>query len=155
MKKSLALLLVLVMCASLALFACTPDAPPVENPGNDNPGNTENPGNTDTPGGNDDPVPADPYAPPAAAAGKTNYVVKVIDQDGNPVADVRFSYCVADMCMPATSNAGGIAYRAYPTDTEVHVTVTMPEGYTADAADLDFYMGAGLPVEVTITATKA
>ena len=71
MKKLLALLLILVMCASICMFVASCDEPgegpgTSETPGGDDPDNPDNPDDPDNPGGgyeNEDGAPIGPWVP--------------------------------------------------------------------------------------------
>lgn len=146
MKKGLLLLLCALLCATLVLGACTPtDTPdPGADPGTD-PGTNETPGGNGTPGGDEE-------EPELDKNGKMTYKVYIKDQDGNPIEGVFLSFCIDELCMPNGTNADGLATSKYLPGTEVHVAITLPEGYTAET--VDHYLGGANPTEITVTLTK-
>ena len=80
------------------------------------------------------------------------YTVKVIDQDGNPVAGVWVQMC-ADMCVPFRNptDENGVTSAPYA-DGDYQANITgLPDGYTVDDMDTYYDFTDG---EVTIEVTK-
>lgn len=89
----------------------------------------------------------------AAAAGDP-FVIKVVDEQGNPIANVRVQMCdTTGTCRKSiTTNAKGEAEYAYE-EGDFHAQLTeLPDGYTVDneEAYYDFVDGVA-----TITLTKS
>lgn len=85
----------------------------------------------------------------AADDGKMTYTVKVVDQDGNPMAGVLVQLCL-DTCLPGMTNDDGAAeFAVVQADYKVSVAA-MPEGYEHAGEDVEFYFDDGA-YELTIT----
>lgn len=83
--------------------------------------------------------------------GKVTYTVKVVDEEGNPVAGAMVQLCL-ESCMPGKTDDKGVAtYKTVEADYKVSF-MTMPAGYTADQTEYHFADGA---YELTITLKKA
>ena len=79
--------------------------------------------------------------------GKVTYTVKVVDEGGNAVSGAMVQLCL-EACVPALTDANGVAtYNLAEADYKVSF-VQMPEGYTADATEYHFAEGT---YELTIT----
>lgn len=86
--------------------------------------------------------------------GKIEYIVKVVDADGTPIANVYVQLCDDGSCyLPVATDASGVAtFRMDEGTYKAAVSVT-PEGYV-DVAGEYFYFD-GDSTEVTITLQKA
>jgi hypothetical protein len=63
---------------------------------------------------------------------EANYVVKYVDQDGNPVAGVMCQVCDESTCQVFVSDENGVcAFTLAPYAWEIH-TLMVPAGYTGD-----------------------
>ena len=83
--------------------------------------------------------------------GKVTYTVKVVDEAGNPVAGAMVQLCL-EACIPALTNAQGVAtWNLEEADYKVSF-VNMPAGYTAEQTDYYFADGA---YELTISLNAA
>ena len=108
-------------------------------------------------GGNEDITPSDEPSTegskPEESTGSTQqtgivYKVKVVDDDGNPLAGVMVQLC-KDMCVPAMTNAEGVAEFNQPED-DYHVSVaSMPAGYEYSSDVREFFFDEG-SYELTI-----
>lgn len=82
------------------------------------------------------------------------YVIKVVDQEGNPIADVLVQMCdTAGVCkLPTTTDEEGKAYYPYQ-DGEFRAQLTegAPDGYSVDDPGAYYDIVDG---EVTIVVTK-
>lgn len=79
--------------------------------------------------------------------GKVTYTVKVVDEGGNPISGAMVQLCL-EACLPAMTDANGVAtYKMVEENYKVSF-VQMPEGYTADADEYYFEAGS---YEMTIT----
>ena len=81
------------------------------------------------------------------------YVIKVVDQDGNPVAGVKVQMCDdSGLCLiPTATNDEGIATYKYQ-EGNFHVLLnTLVDGYTVDDMSTYYYFEGR---EVTIEITK-
>jgi len=68
--------------------------------------------------------------------GLSDYVLKCIDQDGNPVPGVMMQVCNESTCQVFISDANGVCEFTNPAFAwEVHILMA-PEGYTADSTDV-------------------
>ena len=131
MKKILALLLVL--CAIFGLCACGGNA----DAGKDTTAGTTAATTEATEAKVDD--------------GKVTYTVKVVDEGGNPVSGAMVQLCL-EACIPALTNAEGVAtYNLAEADYKVSF-VQMPAGYTADATEYHFDAGK-YDMTITLKAT--
>ncbi len=93
----------------------------------------------------------EPTEAPTQAA-KVTYTVKVVDQDGTPVAGVRVQMCKDELCMlPKSTDESGVATFAEDEATYRAKLASLPEGYTAD---MDTYHPFDGKTELTITVTK-
>ncbi len=79
--------------------------------------------------------------------GKVTYTVKVVDEGGNPIAGAMVQLCL-EACVPAVTDAEGVATYKLAEENYKVSFVAMPEGYTADATE--YYFAAG-SYELTIT----
>lgn len=83
------------------------------------------------------------------AEGMATYTVTVVDSEGNPMAGAMVQICL-DACIPAVTDANGVAqWTVAEADYKVSF-LTVPAGYTAEAEA--FYFEAG-STELTITLT--
>lgn len=82
---------------------------------------------------------------------KVTYTVTVVDEQGNPVSGVMVQMCL-DACIPAITNAEGVAtWSLEEADYQVSF-VNIPEGYAQDANKYSFESGS---YELTLTLQKA
>lgn len=84
------------------------------------------------------------------------YEVRVVDQNGNPVAGVTVQICATVCKPPQVTDENGKAYFAYDATAEYHAQLTngleaLPDGYTIDNPDDYFYFDGKV---ATITITK-
>jgi hypothetical protein len=88
-----------------------------------------------------------PTTAPTVDDGKVTYTVKVVDEGGNAISGAMVQLCL-DACVPAITDANGVAtYKLAEANYKVSF-VTMRQGSTADAAE--FYFASGSR-ELTIT----
>lgn len=72
----------------------------------------------------------------AKISGTSDYVLKCVDQDGNPVAGVMLQVCDEATCQVFLSDENGqYAFTSAAYAWEVHI-LKAPEGYTADSTDV-------------------
>ena len=134
MKKLISLCLML--CLLVGLCACG-DSEPVETP-------TETP--TEAPATE---VPTE--APTEAAAG---YVVKVVDEGGNPIVGTLIQVCQGELClMPCATDAEGVA-TFFITEEGAYEAklLAMPEGYDYTTEEHVFPFGNAFDVTITLKA---
>ncbi len=82
----------------------------------------------------------------------SDYVVKYVDQDGNPVAGVMCQVCDAETCQVFVSDENGVcAFTLAPYAWEIH-TLMVPEGYEGDTETVTTAPVEG--GEMTFTLTK-
>ncbi len=89
---------------------------------------------------------------PAIPEGKAEYVAYVVDEGGNPVANVMIQIC-KDTCMPAiTDENGKVVWQTEETDGyKVSFPAGAPAGYAyVDEAVTEFYF-EGDSKEITVT----
>lgn len=141
LKKLFAALLAVVMV--LALCACGEDG--IQTEPNETKGNV-----TDTTGAPDTTTaPAGETTAPAEDNGKVTYTVKVVDEAGNPMANLFVQLC-SESCVPGVTDADGVAVFNLP-EADYHASVTsLPEGYTYTTTETEFYFEDG-STELTIT----
>ena len=81
--------------------------------------------------------------------GKVEYCVTVVDEEGNPFVGLMVQMC-KDLCVPAVTDANGVAkFNLEENYYDVKVT-TLPEGYTYSGDEDVFHFEDGA-VELTIT----
>ena len=77
----------------------------------------------------------DAAAPVAARLTEAQYVVKYVDQHGDPVPGVMFQVCNEELCQVLVTDANGeCAFTLAPYAWEIH-TLMVPTGYTGDTGD--------------------
>lgn len=129
MKLKNIFVLVLALCMVFALCACG---------GNESEGNESTTGST---AGTTETTEA------TVDDGKVTYTVKVVDEGGNAVTGAIVQLC-KDTCVPCPVDANGVATWNLVEDDYKASFVSMPAGYTADAAEYYFAEGS---YELTIT----
>lgn len=113
---------VLALCMILCLCACTEDPVATES----TPPATSTNATTTAP--TDD--------------GKTTYTVTVTDEKGNPIVGAMVQMC-KDACVPAVTDAKGVATYSLP-EAEYKVSfLSMPAGYTYSTDATEFYFADG------------
>lgn len=83
--------------------------------------------------------------------GKVTYTVKVVDEQGNGVAGVMVQLCL-DSCIPAVTDATGVATWKVAEAAYQASFVSVPAGYAQDANKYDFASGT---YELTLTLKAA
>ena len=84
--------------------------------------------------------------------GMVQYAVTVVDEAGAPVAGAMVQLC-KDSCVPAVTDANGVATFTLPEDDYKASMLAMPAGYAyAGEADTFYFEGA---YELTITLKVA
>ena len=133
MKMKNIVALILALCLMLALCAC---------------GNTEEPKQTTA--ATTAPTVAETTAP-TEDDGKVTYTVKVVDEAGAPISGAMVQLCL-EACVPAITNAEGVAtYNLAEADYKVSF-VQMPAGYTAEKTE---YYFESCTYDMTITLKAA
>ncbi|MBQ7801940.1 MAG: hypothetical protein IJ375_06430 [Oscillospiraceae bacterium] len=124
---------VLALCLVLGLCACGSAE-------NDTPATTEAPVVV-----TEAPTEAETEAP--VAEGMVTYTVTVVDGEGNPMAGTMVQICL-DACIPAVTDASGVAqWTVEEADYKVSF-LSVPEGYEAEAENFYFESGS---TEMTLT----
>ena len=144
MKKLFALLLALAMV--LALCACggndQADEPAADVPATDAPAV-------------DAPVEDEPAQEEEPADDRITYTVTVVDEEGNPFASTMVQMCQGENCVPAVTDADGVAVFKMSEEAAYEVKlIQMPEGY-AYAEDAEVFHFASGSYEMTITLKAA
>ena len=117
---------ILLVCLLLGLCACADN-------GNDNtPGTTQNTSELQN-------------------NGRVTYIVKVVDEAGEPIPNVMVQLC-KDSCIPAMTDGQGSASFELAEDDYKAAVIVMPEGYTTEAEEFYFADGS---LELTITLKAA
>ena len=81
----------------------------------------------------------------------SDYVIKYVDQDGNPVAGVMCQVCDAETCQVFVSDADGVcAFTLAPYAWEIH-TLKVPEGYEGDTETVTIAPVEGGELVFTLT----
>ena len=138
MKKLLSL--ILALCVLMALCACTTD----------NGNETTEPSTTTAPSETTEQT--KPTEEPTEAE-KPSYTVKVVDSEGNPIVGAVVQLCL-DACVPAVTDADGVAAFFLP-EADYKVSLpAMPEGYTYTTEEQEFHFAKGSN-ELTITLKTA
>lgn len=91
-----------------------------------------------------------------SAEGETSeaaeYIVNVVDQNGDPVPGAYVNFCTDTACMPSVSDESGvITFSGEPYAYHLQI-LKVPEGYSFDK-DFETYTDE-VPGETTITITK-
>lgn len=82
---------------------------------------------------------------------ESDYVVKYVDQDGNPVAGVMCQVCDAETCQVFVSDENGVcAFTLAPYAWEIH-TLKVPEGYEGDTQTITLAPVEGGELVFTLT----
>lgn len=82
---------------------------------------------------------------------ESNYVVKYVDQDGNPVAGVMCQVCDEATCQVFVSDANGVCeFTLAPYAWEIH-TLKVPEGYEGDTETITLAPVEGGELVFTLT----
>ena len=132
--------LALALCMMLCMCACGGEAAPVET----QPAATEAPVVV-----TEAPV---EEAAPAIPEGMVQYKVTVVDEAGAPIVGAMVQLC-KDSCVPAVTDANGVATFTLPEDDYKASMLAMPAGYAyAGEADTFYFEGA---FELTITLKAA
>lgn len=80
---------------------------------------------------------------------KVTYTVKVVDEDGNAIADAMVQIC-SESCIPGKTDANGVAEFKVDKD-EYHASLMkLPDGYDYTTEETEFYFD-GDATELTIT----
>lgn len=74
--------------------------------------------------------------------GKVTYTVTVTDEKGNPIAGAMVQLC-KDACVPAVTDAKGVATYSVAEDNYKVSFLTMPAGYTYTTEETEFYFASG------------
>ncbi|MBQ6173959.1 MAG: TlpA family protein disulfide reductase [Clostridia bacterium] len=77
-------------------------------------------------------APARDLLPEASAAGTSEFTVRYVDQDGNPVPGVWCQVCDESTCSLFTSDANGECRFTLPSQTWKIHTLRVPQGYEGD-----------------------
>lgn len=94
----------------------------------------------------------DTYLEGGSTAGKSSYVITVVDQNGEPVPGAVINFCTEDSCVPVISDESGKAlFNGEPYAYHIQV-LSVPEGYDYTGSD-DLFVKAGGD-EMTVTLTK-
>lgn len=140
MKLKNIVVLMLALCMVFVLCAC----------GGEEKTDNSTPDPTTVPTSDPTTAPTKP-SEPTVNDGKVTYTVKVVDEAGNPIAGAMVQLC-QEACMPAMTDANGVAtYTTAEANYKVSF-VQMPEGYTADATEFYFDTGSR---DMTITLKAA
>lgn len=88
------------------------------------------------------------------AAQGTNYTIRVVDQNGNPVANVYVQMCESeDKCLtPIKTNANGEAVYTQPESQYKAAITSLPEGYEKTTEGYIYFDNYVATIEVTKTA---
>lgn len=136
MKRIVTLLLVLTL--ALCLAACGEDAT--------NPAPT-----TTTPA----PVPTTTVAPtPTTTAPTYNYKIRVVDQDGNPIAGAYVIFCLEQCNFYQTDEEGWALIDAEIADGYQAHIMSLPEGYEGYTFSEEYTNFESGQTEMTLVATK-
>ena len=91
----------------------------------------------------------------AALNDTATYVLKCVDQDGNPVPGVMLQICDDSTCMVYTSDENGLyTFTGAAYAWEIHI-LRAPTGYTADTAEAVVAPAAGGEITLTLTRNEA
>ena len=84
----------------------------------------------------------------------TNYTIRVVDQNGNPVANVYVQMCESeDKCLtPIKTNANGEAVYTQPESEYKAAITSLPEGYEKTTEGYTYFESYVAIIEVTKTA---
>ena len=145
MKNLLALLLAL--CLTLCLCACSAETGEKKDDSTTAATQTGKETNPTEPQ-----KPTEPQTPTNPQPTGVDYVVKVVDESGNPVANAEVQLCNADNCfLPAFTDANGTVTFNKPQGSDYKAKVNQAEGFVADAD----YTSFNDATEITITLKAA
>ena len=138
MNKIIAMLLVLAMALSLCACGAKEEAAPA----------------TEAPVVTEAPVETEAPETEAVVEEEGGYTVTVLDENGAPLAGVLVQLC-KDACVPAATDAEGVARFNLPEDTYKVSFLALPAGFTyMDEAVQEFYFENG-STDMTITLKAA
>ena len=137
MKNMIAL--ALVLCLMLTLCACGSKA---EEP---KPAETEAPVVVATE------APAVEETEPAIPEGMVVYTVTVVDEGGNPIVGAMVQLC-KDSCVPAITDAAGVATFTLPEDDYKASMLSMPAGFEYAGEEDTFYFEGAFELTITLKA---
>ncbi len=80
--------------------------------------------------------------------GMVVYTVKVVDEAGNPIANVRLQLCM-ESCYPSRTGEDGVAKFTIP-EGEYKASLTLPDGYDYTTEEQEFHFEDG-STDMTIT----
>lgn len=95
-------------------------------------------------------APVQTTAPQQVASG---YTVKVVDENGNPIAGAMVQLC-KENCYPNVTDANGEAFFELAEDTYKVSFLMLPTGYTYSTEEQEFYFADGAS-ELTIVLKAA
>ncbi len=85
---------------------------------------------------------------------KVTYTVTVTDEEGNPIADAMVQIC-SDLCVPARTDANGVATWSMEEDEYKVSFLTLPAGYTyADESITNFYFDDETELTIVLKAAE-
>lgn len=136
MKRLFAM--ILALCLMLSLCACTSGG-----------GSTEPTGNTVNTTEGTEPVVTTEATEPADE--RITYTVTVQDEGGNPIASAMVQMCQGENCMPAVTEANGVATFKVDEEADFEVKfIALPAGYDYATEEQVFYFADG-SYDLTIT----
>ena len=85
--------------------------------------------------------------------GMVQYTVTVLDEEGNPIVGAMVQLC-KDSCVPAITDAEGVATFNLPEDDYKASMLAMPEGYAYAGEEDTFYFDAAFDLIITLKAAE-
>ena len=85
--------------------------------------------------------------------GMVQYTVTVLDEEGNPIVGAMVQLC-KDSCVPAVTDAEGVATFNLPEDDYKASMLAMPEGYAYAGEEDTFYFDAAFDLIITLKAAE-
>ena len=143
MKNIIAL--ALALCVMLSLCACGGEKAPAET----KPVETEAPVvATEAPAAQEQEVVVEENE-----TGMVQYTVTVLDEEGNAIVGAMVQLC-KDSCVPAITDAEGVATFNLPEDDYKASMLSMPEGYAYAGEEDTFYFDAAFDLIITLKAAE-
>ena len=87
----------------------------------------------------------------AIPEGMVQYTVTVVDEGGNPVVGAMVQLC-KDSCVPAVTDANGVATFTLPEDDYKASMLAMPAGFEYAGEASEFYFEGAFELTITLKA---
>lgn len=85
--------------------------------------------------------------------GKVEYKVTVTDTEGNPLAGVMVQLCL-ESCVPAVTDANGVATYNLPEADYKAAIISLPEGYEYTTDETEFYFNGEYALVIVLAKAE-